>query len=153
MDDPFGLLLFLSLFEILGGAALGAALRGFLRRDFSEIFFLIWGGGFAGIPFIIGAAMFLSEHQTTYFYALVFILLTPILTVGFLPGDFLEAGDKTSGAEGLAIAGAVLLMMGGTVVLLNLRAGIGVGLVVGVIVALVGVLLLLRTAVRILHSA
>src|SRR5690349_21443178 len=151
MDDPFGLLLFLSLFEILGGAALGAALRAFLKRDYSNIFFLIWGGGFAGIPFIIGASMFLSEHQTTYLYALVFILVMPILTIGFLPNDFVE-GASTGGAEGSGIVGAVLLMAGGTIVLLNLRAGVGLALIIGAVIALAGVFLLVRMTLRILQA-
>lgn len=151
MDDPFGMLLFFALFEILGGAALGAALRGFLKRDFSGIFFLIWGGGFAGIPFIIGAAMFLSEHQYGYFYALLFILLMPIVTVALLPEDFMQMSNL-SGAEGLGIVGAVLLMLGGTVVLLNLRAGVGIAMVIGGIIALGGVYLLLRTAIGILRA-
>lgn len=154
MDEPLGMLLFFALFEILGGAALGVAFRGILRRDFGGLFFLIWGSGFAGIPFLIGTIMFLSEHQTTYFFALLFLLLTPIVTVALLPDDFMQSGGATGGGtDGGAILGAVLMMIGGTVVLLSLRGGIGLALFLGAVVGLLGILLILRTTLRILRPS
>ena len=152
MDEPFGLLLFLSLFVIPGGAALGAAARGFMRHDYSNFFFLVWGAGFAGIPFFIGSVMFLGQNQLGYFYALLFIFLIPIVTVAFLPNDFMETSNHLGGAEGIAILGAVLLTLGGTIVLLNLRAGFGVAMLLGGAIALVGMYFLLRTAIRVLRA-
>jgi hypothetical protein len=153
LEDPFGMLIFLCIFEILGGAALGAALRSLARRDVSGLFFLIWGGGFAGIPFVIGAVTFLSAHQATYFYAQAFVLLTMIVTVGLLPDDFLQGGRETGGAEGGAIVGAVMTMIGGAVVLFNLRGGLGIGLVIGGFFAFLGAILLIRTAIGVLRSS
>lgn len=150
LDEPFGMLLFLCIFEVLGGAALGAAFRSLARRDLSGLFFLIWGGGFAGIPFLIGAITFLSAQQLVYLYAQTFVLLTVIVTVALLPADFLQGH---AAGEGRAVAGAVLTMIGGAVVLMNLRAGLGLGLLIGGFLALVGVLLFIRAAMGVLRSA
>lgn len=152
MNSPFGMLLFFCIFVIPGGSALGAALRGFRQHDFSNIFFLIWGGGFGGIPFLIGSSLFLSTHQNLYFYALVFFFLMPVITVAFLPQDFMSPGRTTGASEGAAIAGAVLLMMGGTVVLLNMHTGFSIPLLLGGVLALVGFYLMMRTALRIVRA-
>ncbi len=152
LDSPFGMLIFLCIFEVLGGAALGVALRGLVRRDFSGLFFLIWGGGFAGIPLIIGAASFFAMEAQTYFYAQVFILLTTIVTVALLPTDFLQTRADGNSGEAGAIVGAVLTMIGGAVVLFNLTEGLSIGLVIGGFFALLGVVILLRTAFGILRS-
>lgn len=148
LNSAFGMLMFFGIFEVLGGAALGFALRGILRRDFSGCFFLIWGGGFAGIPLIIGAATFSSLGQTTYFYAQLFVLVVTILTVALLPSDLFQGMSESGGMGGGAIAGAIMMMIGGAVILLTLKEGIGLALIIGGILAAVGAFLLFGTALR-----
>lgn len=152
LNEPFGMLMFFGIFEVLGGAALGFALRGILRRDFSGCFFLIWGAGFAGIPLVIGAATFSSEGQPTYFYAQLFVLLVTILIVALLPSDLFQGMSETGGVGGGAIAGALMMMIGGAVILLTLKEGFGLPMILGGILAAVGAFLLFGTAVRALRE-
>lgn len=151
-NEAFGMLLFLSIFELIGGAAFGVALRKLLRRDLSGMFFLIWGGGFAGIPLIIGAATFLSSGQPAYFYAQLFILLGAIITVMLLPGDFMLTDAASNPIEITAIIGAALAMFGSVILLLTLREGLGIGLILGACLAFLGAALLIGTAIRVLRS-
>ncbi len=152
MQGGFEMLLFFGLFEVLGGAAVGAGLRGLLRRNLTTTFFLIWGAGFGGIPLIIGAVNFLSSGQPALFYAQLFLFVAPIVTVMFLPEDFMQSGRIGRGSEGGAIASAIMAMIGGTVVLLNLNDGNLFILLIGGIFAFLGVFLLIRAAVVILRA-
>lgn len=152
LNDAFGTLIFLSLFEIIGGAAIGVAIRGLLRRDTMLVFFLIWGAGFGGIPFLIGALTFLAKGQTIYFYAQAFVFLTAIVTVGLLPNDFLRVQGETTGAESGAILGAIMTMLGGAVVLFTIREGLSIGLLIGGFFALLGAFILVRTTITIVRS-
>ena len=104
------------------------------------------------MPFLIGAVTFLSTGHPVYFYAQTFISC-PMVTVILLPDDFLEQSASGNNPYTGAIFGAVMAMVGGTVVILNLREGINAGLVIGGIFALVGALLLVGTFVRALRSA
>lgn len=151
-ESPFGMLIFFAIFEVLGGAALGVALRGILRRDFTGLFFLIWGAGFGGIPLFIGAATFLSTDAPMYFYAQLFLFLTAIVTVALLPNDFMQSRGEGSAGEGGAIMGALMTMLGGAVVVLNLREGLSIGIIIGAFFAIVGLYILLRTAFGIVRS-
>lgn len=151
-SDAFGMLLFLCIFEIIGGAAVGFALRGLLQRDLSGCFFLIWGSGFGGIPLVIGGVSFLTSGQPTYFFAQLFVLLATIVTLALLPRDFMETRGDSGGAEGAALVGAVMTMVGGAVVLLTMKEGIGVPLLVGAIIAAFGIWLLLRTAIGVVRA-
>lgn len=153
LDNSLGMLIFFCIFEILGGAALGAAFRSLARRDAMGLFFLIWGAGFAGIPLLIGAVTFLAARQATYFYAQAFVLGAIIVMVGLMPTGSVQGRGAVSGAEGGAIAGAILTMIGGAILLFNLRGGLGFGLVLGVLLAFLGVFLLLRAVVGVLRSA
>jgi hypothetical protein len=152
LNDEFGMLLFFSIFEVLGGGALGFALRGILRRDFSGCFFLIWGAGFAGIPLVIGAATFLSEGQATYFYAQLFVFLAAMLTVALLPSDLFQGMGESGGVGIGAVVGAVMAMVGGAIILLNLKEGFGFPMILGGIFAVVGALILSGTVVRVIRE-
>lgn len=59
LDQPVFLLVFLALFHLLGGGALGVALRNIVRdrqgcRD--QAFLLIWGATFGGLPLLAGVS-------------------------------------------------------------------------------------------------
>src|SRR5262245_53734540 len=142
LDTPFGMLLFLSIFEALGGGAIGIALRGIVRRDYSGCFFLIWGAGFGGIPLIIGAASFSAMEAPTYFLAQLFVFFGAMALTALMPTDFMPARGEDSTNQTLALVGAVMAMVGGAIVLLTLRNGVVITLLAGGIVAMVGVVLL-----------
>jgi hypothetical protein len=152
MEGAFEMLLFFSLFEVIGGAALGAGLRGLLRRNFATVFFLVWGAGFGGIPLLIGAVSFLGMGQPMYFYAQVFIFLTAVVTVMLLPDDFMQSSRTANTSEAGAIVGAVMAMIGGTVVLLNLNGGNLIALLIGGFFAFLGAFILIRTAIVVLRA-
>jgi len=61
---------FLCVFHLIGGAALGYALRGVLRGNFScnSFFFFLWGGLFGGIPLAFGIQEF--QKGAPYFLAI-----------------------------------------------------------------------------------
>jgi len=152
MEDPLSILLFFAVFELLGGAAVGIGLRSLLKHNLAGGFFLIWGAGFGGIPLFIGAVMFLSSEHPVYFYAQAFIFTAAALAAFFLPDDILQPGPNGNGAYGGAITGAIMAMVGGTVVILNLREGFGIGLVIGGIIGLLGALILAGTLLRALRT-
>ncbi len=55
-------LLFLAVFQLFGGTALGLGLRSTLTGGAGAgFFFIIWGAGFGGIPALIGTAMAFAE--------------------------------------------------------------------------------------------
>jgi len=153
LNDATGMLIFLSIFELLGGGAVGIALRGIVPRDFTGCFFLIWGSGFGGIPLIIGAATFLSQEQYGYFFAQLFIFFGAMLTMALLPPDLFQSGGGDSFAEGgPALIGAVFTIIGGGMVLLSFRAGSGLPLVIGGIFAFIGIALVAATAIRLIRT-
>lgn len=152
MEDTFGQLIFFSIFQVIGGAALGAGIRSVLQHDLTGVFFIIWGAGFGGIPALIGAVTFIGSGQAVYFYAQLFIFLTTIVTVMLLPRDFLQK-EGQAGAESGAILGAIMAMVGGGVVLFNVRGGDWIALLVGGIFALLGAFLLIRSSISVLRSS
>jgi hypothetical protein len=152
LNDLFGMLVFFCLFEVLGGGALGFAVRGIAQRDFSSLFFLIWGSGFGGIPLVIGAVNFLGAGEPSYFYAQVFVFVAAIVTVALLPRDLFQGDGDTTGAAGGVVVGAIMLMIGSVVVLLSFGNGIGLPLVIGAVFALLGAFLLFGAALRILRT-
>lgn len=151
-NDSFGMLLFLSLFAIIGGAAVGAGLRNIVRGNLAGLFFLVWGAGFGGIPLIIGAANFLAAGEPIYFYAQLFVFVLPVITVALMPDDLLAAGRQPNSAEGGAIGSAIMTMIGGTVVLLTLQDGLSIPLLIGGLFAVVGAILLITTTIGVLRA-
>lgn len=150
--DAFGMLLFFCIFGVLGGAGFGAGLRSLVTRDFTGMFFLIWGAGFAGIPLVIGAITFLSQGQAIYFFAQLFVVLAAIVTVALLPRDVLSSAAQIKGAEVGALAGAALAMVGGALVVLNLHAGFNIVFLFGGVLALAGALIWLRSLFQVVRA-
>jgi len=147
ITDQFGILVFLCIFEILGGAGLGVGLRNVLRRspDPTGCFFLIWGAGFAGIPLLMGALTFLPSDKPVYFVAQAFVFLTAVLVAALTP-ETLFQDSKDGSLFGLAVAGGVMALIGGAVVLVTWKEGINLGLLVGWFFGLLGTLFLFGAA-------
>lgn len=151
--EAFSTFLFLSIFEVLGGAAIGAFVRTLLRREPPglTIFFLIWGAGFGGIPLLMGSFMLLTSDRPGLFFAQLFVFVMAIVLVALMPS---EVYDKDAdGNMPTAIVGAVLIMFGASIVVLTLSNGIGIGTLLGAIVAFGGVVILLRAVFVVLRPS
>lgn len=152
MDNIFGVLFF-GLFELLGGAAVGAGLRGLFssERSGAEGFLLIWGSGFGGIPLFISSAMFISAGQTIYFVIGLGIFVGAAALAFLMPRDMAPSFSKLH-IRG-AFAGGILTLGGAILLAISLRGGFGTGgVVLGALLFLVGAALLIRTAYRILQA-
>jgi uncharacterized membrane protein len=151
--EAFSMFLFLCVFEILGGAAIGAFVRTLLRHEPPgiSIFFLIWGCGFAGIPLLLGGFTFLNSDRPALFYALVFVTTMAIVLAALMPSELFS--KDANGNFPNAIVGAVLAMFGAAFLLLTWREGLSFGLLIGAGVAIVGIVVLFRAALSALQSA
>lgn len=151
--EAFSTFLFLCIFEVLGGAAVGAFVRTLLRREPAGIsmFFLIWGAGFAGIPLLIGGAMLLTSERPGLFIAQVFVFLMAVGVVALMPSELFD--KDANGNMPTGIVGAVLVMFGAAIVLLTLQDGIGFGTLLGAAVAFGGAVVLLRAVFVVLRPA
>ncbi len=111
MNDPIFVLIFLSIFHIIGGIAVGSTLRG-LRHGFpsGRLFFLIWGTLFGCMPLAIGFETF-ANADVVYLFALEMIVLAgAILGAALMPDWMLDA---FSSAELLPLAiGGLFLLIG-----------------------------------------
>lgn len=123
-------LFFLAIFQLLGGAAFGAGLRSMLKRDFGSIFLLVWGGGFGGIPAIMGYFMFASGKApwAAWIGPAVFVGMALFViffampmggifgggpTLGFLLGGALMLGGAVTGYTQFNRANPATLLLGG----------------------------------------
>lgn len=158
MDLEGGLatLVFVCIFELVGGAALGVALRGAFGRTASPTswFFLAWGGGFAGIPLVIGAALFLGTGQPGLFAAQVFVFLATVFTAALVPDELFQAARTGEQARFLisVIAGGMMTLFGATIILLTFRIGLGLALIAGVVLAAAGLLLVGRGVLGVIRN-
>ena len=138
MNNLVFLLLFMSVFHIVGGVGLGWALRQILARQFSctVLFLIIWGGMMGVLPLAIGASSFL---RTSAWYLLAVEVALLALVIGlaaFVPTDYLASFGSWqlmfAGIGGLfIIVGAILF---GTM----LRQSLVFALLIGGVFMLVG---------------
>lgn len=147
--ETIGPIAFFSLFHVIGGAALGITLRGWVNNPtrenlFGRFFFLIWGGMFGCIPLAIGIE---NGTMAVQIVILLIAIVVPfiwldhlremvsdknVVMVGF-GGIFLIAGLVAGGAmfrerEWLfaALFGGIFSLVGGSIFvsgLLNLMRG------------------------------
>ncbi|MBI5653043.1 MAG: hypothetical protein HZC40_21735 [Chloroflexi bacterium] len=132
-----GILGFLSIFHIIGGAAIGFTLRG-LRDGFSirVPFMLIWGAGFGGLPLIMGFVMFAQMEMPYLVLAQIFIFIGAILVTALTPDWYLDVfKSKEVGAIGF---GGIFLLVGIAVAVVSFREEPLVALVFGGIFGGVG---------------
>lgn len=151
-QEALGLLAFLAMFIIPGGAALGGFCRSLVRHDFQglNLFFLVWGGGFAGIPLLIGATQFISGGRFAFFIATLFLFGMTILVVALTPADLFSntAGDGYSPV----VIGAFLAVIGTGIVAMSAPNGISTPLVVGLLLGAAGAIIVLRAAYKALRT-
>jgi hypothetical protein len=92
MNSPLAQLGFVSLFHVIGGIAMGSALRG-LRGGFSggTLFLLVWGGMFGCMPLAIGANEFGRTGGPAFFAIELGVLIAAILVTALMPDTLLES--------------------------------------------------------------
>jgi hypothetical protein len=151
--EAFSTFLFLCIFEVLGGAAVGAFVRTLLRREppGASIFFLIWGAGFGGIPLLVGGVMLLTSERPALFFAQLFVFVMSIVLVALMPSELFD--KDADGNLPTAIVGAVMIMFGAAMVLLTLQDGVGWVTVLGAAVAFGGIVVLLRAVFVVLRPS
>jgi hypothetical protein len=151
-SDAFATFLFLCIFEILGGGAIGVFVRSLRRREGGGIgfFFLIWGGGFAGIPLIIGGAELLTSDRPSLFVAQLFVFVMAIALVALMPSEIFDKDTNANFPS--VIVGAVLAMFGASILLLTLQEGVGIGALIGAALALGGIAILFRSVLGVLRA-
>ena len=110
MNSPFIQLGFLSLFHIIGGIAIGSALRR-LKSGFSvaPLFFLVWGGMFGCMPLAIGANELSRSGGPAFFLIELAVLAAAILATALMPDIMLET-LKSPQVAPIALGGIFLLV-------------------------------------------
>ncbi len=105
----------LSIFHAIGGIALGVAVRKRREGNREEAnFFLIWGGGFGGLPLIAGIIAFIFfVGEPLAILAEIAVLAVTALFVAFAPAELLAALKDLNPAAA-AFAGFFLLLGVGT---------------------------------------
>ena len=110
MNSLFSQLGFVGLFHVIGGIAIGSALRG-LRRGFSgnTIFFLVWGGMFGCMPLAIGWNALNAAGKPEFFALELGMLIAAILITALMPDTMLES-LKSPQVAPIAFGGLFLLI-------------------------------------------
>ena len=110
MNSPLAQLGFVSLFHVIGGIAIGSALRG-LKGGFSggTLFLLVWGGMFGCMPLAIGWDQFGAIGRPDLLALEFGILIAAILATALMPGSMLEA-LKSPQVAPIAFGGLFLLI-------------------------------------------
>lgn len=111
MNGLFAVFGFLSLFCVIGGAALGGVVRTWRKGgpSVNSLFFVIWGGLFAGIPLLMGLALFATHGMVYLFGIQLGLFIGAILLVALVPDSFLDAFDVAKIAP-VAFGGLFLLI-------------------------------------------
>ena len=111
MNGLFAVFGFLSLFCVIGGAALGGVVRTWRKGgpSVNSLFFVIWGGLFAGIPLTMGLALFATHGMVYLFGIQLGLFIGVILLVALVPDSFLDAFDVAKIAP-VAFGGLFLLI-------------------------------------------
>ena len=115
MNSLLAQLGFVGLFHVIGGIAIGSALRG-LRRGFSggTIFLLVWGGMFGCLPLAIGWNALGATGKPDFFMLELGILIAAILITALMPDTMLESLKSPQVAP---------IAFGGLFVLIGVGAG------------------------------
>jgi hypothetical protein len=145
-SEGYSTLIFFCIFEVLGGAALGAGLRSILRRKPNPLtFFLaLWGSGFACVPLFIGAAILYYGDHPTLFYGQLFVFVLAVIVGALMPEDLLQ--KDSTGHYSNAIVGAVLCLIGIGALAVTWKDGLDFGPIIGVVLAIAGAAILLLAA-------
>jgi hypothetical protein len=153
MNNSISQLGFLCIFNLIGGIAIGTALRGVVRGKLScnNFFFFVWGALFGGMPILYGIAEF--QKGTSFVLPIqVAAFALPIIIVAFVSDEFFETLHSPNILS--IVVGGTFLMIGCAIIATNIFEikAIQEKLVAGGIFALSGGAVFLIGLVRILKS-
>ena len=111
MKDSITILAFLSIFHLLGGAAIGFSVRGILRGKPSlvSLFMIVWGAMFGCMPFAIGASLFIALEAPHWIAAEAGVLLVALIASALIPDTLLET-LKSPAVSAIAFGGLFMLV-------------------------------------------
>ncbi len=140
-QELFFIVAFLGAFEVVGGIALGSGLRSLIKGQLSQdMFLIVWGAGFGGIPLVMNAAFTLTSRTPLLFFVGPALFGGAIL-IGFLVLPTLLA-NLGAGALITLGMGVLFLTIGlGVGVSMLMKREVFVGLLTGGTFTLVGALL------------
>ncbi len=130
--------MFVSVFHIIGGIALGWVLRQILARQINSVvvFMLIWGSVFSLPPLIIGVSSLTAMHTGYLVLVEILILVAAISVTAFAPPEYLSA---FASSQVLVIAfGGIFVLIGAGVTVATLREDLLEAILIGGVFALVG---------------
>lgn len=142
MNYKLFMLLFESIFIVIGGIALGQALRRLLAHQFStnSIFLVIWGSIFALVPLVAGSSSLAELHAEYLVLVQVLLLLAATAITAFTPQEYLSA--FTSRPISLVAFGAFILVLDAVVMFGLNQQDLFTNLVGGSVFAIVGAALI-----------
>lgn len=151
-NNVFLALGFVSLFELIGGTAIGSSARQFLRGQPSvtAFFLLIWGAGFGLMPLLLGAGLFLNAGMPLVFVAQVGIFVGTIAVVAFAP-DELWSALETPGLHQM-ILGAVVVMLAAGFLALTLGSRVEIQHIIAVLIGASGVWMLASGLIKVVKD-
>lgn len=110
MNGLISTLAFVCLFHVIGGAAVGSTVRGWLRGRVacSSMYMVVWGGFFGGVPLVLGYNLLVPQGGILYFGIELAVLFGTIALVALLPDWFVQSFDGRAIAP-VALGGIFLL--------------------------------------------
>lgn len=138
MDSPLYLLVFESIFIIIGGIALGWVLRKLLAHQFSAlvVFFIIWGSMFGLVPLVGSAGTFEAMHAGYLVIVQILTLLAAVAFTAFTPQEYLSAFASLPIA--LITFGGFILVLDAIILSDLVRQDLQTALIVGSVFTFVG---------------
>ncbi len=111
MNSAIGMLGFLSIFHIIGGVAVGGAVRHVIRGRIAcnTPFIVMWGLIFGLAPLFIGFGWFSSHGALAFIAVELVIFFGALAVVAFTPDWFVEAFDIPT-LSGIAFGGLFLVI-------------------------------------------
>ncbi len=110
MNDLIFTLAFVCLFHVIGGAAIGATVRGWLRGHFAcnSSFMIVWGAIFGGVPLSLGYSLLVPRGGILFFGIELAVLIGSIFVIALVPDWFVQSFDGRAIAP-VAFGGLFLL--------------------------------------------
>ncbi len=138
MSSPAFILVFVSVFHLLGGLALGWGLRRVFARQFGSdvLYFFVWGAMFGFIPLFIGVAALAASGAGYLILVELLVLFVAIAFMAFTPDEYLAA--FTSPQIVLTGTGGILVVLGAALFSATLSEDWTTALIAGGIFMLVG---------------
>ncbi len=97
MNTLLGMLAFLCIFHLIGGAVLGGTIRQWLHGRFgcNSLFLIVWGSLFGLIPLLLGFTTFAAHGDFLFVGLEIAAIVGAVLVVALTPDWFVQSFDST----------------------------------------------------------